>query len=270
MSSLCSRKRRHVDVEDVEPVIKIAAQFAGGDRIVRNLIGGGEHAHIDRSFHFAAQTPQLVVFEHAQQLGLRAHRHFADFVEQDRAAFGQLEAAGAPFESSGEGALFVAEDFAFDQGFRNGCAIDGDERPLAARTQLMDGARHQFFAGAAGPGNQHRRGAGRNQFDQPENLLHLARRPAQLAERAGIAQLAAGALQFGAGAHQRGRILQHGAQALGVDGFGDVVIGSHAHGLHGAVDRALRGHQNHGHGLRSAPPAVRGVRCRPCAASSGR
>jgi hypothetical protein len=43
--------------------------------------------------------------------------------------------------------------------------------------------------------------------------------------------------------------LQHGAQTLGINRLGDVVIGSQPHGLHRAVDRALRRHHNHRHCL---------------------
>ena len=39
------------------------------------------------------------------------------------------------------------------------------------------------------------------------------------------------------------------AQPLGIDGLGDVVVGAQAHRLHRAVDRALRSHQDHRHGL---------------------
>ena len=85
--------------------------------------------------------------------------------------------------------------------FWNGRAIDGDERPFPARTELVDGAGHQFFAGAAGTGDQYRRGAGSDQFDQPEDLLHLARSSPQLSQRSCIAQLAAGTFELGADSH---------------------------------------------------------------------
>ena len=41
----------------------------------------------------AAQPPHLGILQDAQQLGLRLHGHFADFVEQQRAVLGQFEAA---------------------------------------------------------------------------------------------------------------------------------------------------------------------------------
>ena len=113
----------------------------------------------------------------------------------------------------------------------------------------MDGARHQFFAGATGPGDQYRGRAWSYELDEPENLLHLARRSTQLTERAGIPQPAPRTLQFGAGTQQRGCILQHRPQPLRIDGLSNVVVGAQTHRLNRAVDRALRSHQNHRHGL---------------------
>ena len=43
----------------------------------------------------------------------------------------------------------MAEQFAFQKRFRNGAAIDGDERAVLARAALMDGARRHFLARAA-------------------------------------------------------------------------------------------------------------------------
>ena len=88
-------QRRQLNVEDIQTVEQIVAQMALGDRVLRLFIGRSQHAHIDRGFALAAQAAQLAVFEHAQQLRLRADRHLADFVEQQRAAFGQFEAADA-------------------------------------------------------------------------------------------------------------------------------------------------------------------------------
>src|SRR5690348_3972890 len=45
-------------------------------------------------------------------------------------------------------AAFVAEKFAFQEVFRNGRAIDGDEGRLGPAAVLVDGARDQLFARA--------------------------------------------------------------------------------------------------------------------------
>jgi len=106
---------------------------------------------------------------------LRAHRHFADFVEQKRSAFRQLEAAGAPFHRACEGAFFVPKDFALDESFRDSGAVDGYEDALAPGTEFVDGPGYEFLARTARAGNEHRSGAGRDHLDEPEDFLHLAR-----------------------------------------------------------------------------------------------
>src|SRR5271156_2763363 len=240
---------RHVDVEHIQPVIEIAAQLTRGNGIVGNFVGGRQHAHINRRFHFASQAAQLMVFEYAQQLGLRGYRHLADFVEQYSAPFSQFEASGTALQGSGKCTLFMSEDFALDQCFRNRGAVYGHEGTLAARTELVDGASHQLFAGATCPRDQYRGGTGSYQFDQPEDLLHLPRRPAQLPERSRIPQPPPRALQLRAGAKQRTSVLQHGAQPVGIDRLGNVVVGPKAHGLNRAVDGALRIDQDYIHRL---------------------
>ena len=93
-SSMMFAQRRHGDVEDVEPVEKVGAQMPLAPRLAGIAIGGRQHAHVHILLGARAQPPELPLFQHAQQLGLRAGRHFAHLVQQQRAARGQLEAAG--------------------------------------------------------------------------------------------------------------------------------------------------------------------------------
>jgi len=142
-------QRRHVNVKNVEPVIKIVAQLAASYRFLRHLVGGSQNTDIHCGFHLAAQPAQFAVFQHSQQLGLSGHGHLADFIQQQGPAFGQLKAPGAALQSSCESTLFVAEYFAFDQRFWNGGAIDWHKRLVPAWAEFMHSARHQFLAGTA-------------------------------------------------------------------------------------------------------------------------
>ena len=56
-------------------------------------MGGGDDAHIGADRLAAADGGELAFLQHAQQAGLRFRRHVADFVEEQRAAGGLLEAA---------------------------------------------------------------------------------------------------------------------------------------------------------------------------------
>ncbi len=243
-------QRRQLDVEDVQTIEEIVAQMALRDGVFRGFVGCGQHANVDRGFALAAQAAKLAVFQHAQQLGLGGNRHLADFVEQQRAAFGQFEAADAALERAGECALFVTEDFAFDQRFRNRGAIDGDERLRLARAERVNGARDQFFSGAAFSRDQYRCRAGRDHLDEAEDLLHALRWADQRAENADVAQLAAAGFQFALGAAQARGVLQDIAQTRGIDRLLDEVEGAGLHGGNGGVDAALRGQQNNGDLLR--------------------
>ena len=86
------------------------------------------HAHVDFLLGAAAEPAELPLLQHAQQLDLRRRRHLGDLVEEQRAAVGELEAAGAAIGGAGERALLVAEDLALEQRLGNRRAVDGDER----------------------------------------------------------------------------------------------------------------------------------------------
>jgi len=49
----------------------------------------------------------------AQQLGLQADRHFANFVKKHRAALAAFQAAALLNHRAREGSFFMAEQFAF-------------------------------------------------------------------------------------------------------------------------------------------------------------
>ena len=69
---------------------------------------------------------------------------------------------------AGEGALFVAEQFALQQRFRDGGAIDLDERPGGARAPGVDDVGHHFLAHAAFAGDEHAAFGGGNERDIAE------------------------------------------------------------------------------------------------------
>ena len=99
-------------------------------------------------------------------------RHVADFVEENRAFVALLEFADALQGRAGERAAFVAEQFAFQELFGNGGAVDGEKRLRAALAVAVDRAGDEFLAGAAFAGDQ-RGGVARGDLaDEFEHLLH--------------------------------------------------------------------------------------------------
>ena len=65
------------------------------------------YVHLDRVG--SADALELLLLEHAQQLGLQVEAHLAHFVEEQSAEVGSLEGAFDAPDCAGEGAFLVAE-----------------------------------------------------------------------------------------------------------------------------------------------------------------
>ena len=70
----------------------------------------------------------LAGFEEAQEQRLHAQAHLADFVEEQRAAVGELQLARLVAVGAREAALDVAEELRFEQRLGQPGAVDRDER----------------------------------------------------------------------------------------------------------------------------------------------
>ena len=101
-------------------------------------------------------------------------RELADLVEQERAAVGLAEQAGARAHRAGEGAARVAEELRLGELRRERGAVEAHERPVGAPRGAHDRLGHPLLAGAALAGEEHghvaRRHAG-HQHGQPAHRL---------------------------------------------------------------------------------------------------
>ena len=88
-------QRRHGDAHDVEAEAQVGAEPPGVDLVSQAPVGRRDDPHVDPPRKVLADAPHFALLQHAQQLGLRARRQLADFVEEERAAVGLLEQAGA-------------------------------------------------------------------------------------------------------------------------------------------------------------------------------
>src|SRR4029079_19337842 len=110
----------------------------------------------------AADTIELLLLERTQDFRLKPYRQIANFIEEQRAAMRELEAARLAGVRAGERAFLVSEELGFEQRLWNRRAVDRDERPVRAPAERVQRARDQFLACAALAEQQHRRvGRGR-------------------------------------------------------------------------------------------------------------
>ncbi|OPZ05947.1 MAG: hypothetical protein BWZ08_02381 [candidate division BRC1 bacterium ADurb.BinA292] len=147
--ALALAQRRHVDGEDIEPVVEILPEFGGFDHLFEVAVGRGDDADIDRDRAAAADALDFALLEDAEEFDLRGGGEVADLVEEDRAAVGQFEATLAHRDGAGEGPLLVAEEFAFEDRLGEGGAVDLDEGLVGAEAVVVDRVGDQFLAGAA-------------------------------------------------------------------------------------------------------------------------
>jgi hypothetical protein len=137
------KKRNHV-----EAVEKIFAKISAGDFVFEIFVGGCDHADIDGGQFFAADRSEALLFERAENFGLRLQAHVADFVEKERASAGFLEFAFFVGGCAGERSFVVTEEFALDEIFWDGGAVDLDESFILAEALAVDGVRDELFASA--------------------------------------------------------------------------------------------------------------------------
>jgi hypothetical protein len=149
-------QRRNQQGKDVQAIEQVLTKVTPGHGVGHVAIGSGDDADIEDHRLLAADPLDFALLQDAQQLGLQAERHFGDLVEQQTAVLRLLELAGLRVLRAAEGALFVTEKGGLEQAVRNGRAIDGHERALAARRVLVNEARHHLLANAAFAGQQDR------------------------------------------------------------------------------------------------------------------
>ena len=75
----------------------------------------------------STEPAELALLEDAQQLRLRLSGRFADLVEKERPAVGELEHAHVLLVGAGERSPLVPEELALQERLGDGVAVEGDE-----------------------------------------------------------------------------------------------------------------------------------------------
>src|SRR4029077_14962997 len=103
------------------------------------------YPHIDSSRLRTPESFELLLLNHAQELGLKLDRQFASFVEEKRTAIGGLKATYSMCQRSSEGASLMSKECALDQRSGNGRAVDCYKPLVAAGARIMNGSCEDFL-----------------------------------------------------------------------------------------------------------------------------
>ena len=133
-------RARRVVVLAQEEARLLNHNYIGTEHILLGLIHEGEGV--------AAKALEGPFLQYSQQFCLGHERKLAHFVQKQRAAVGKLKAPFACGVCAGEGPALMAEQFAFNEVFWQGGAVERNKGLVGARAARMDGARSQFFARA--------------------------------------------------------------------------------------------------------------------------
>src|SRR5690606_37443938 len=156
-----------------DAIEEVLTEGAFADHLLQVLVSRTDYPYIHRDFSAAAYTFNNSLLQKTQQLRLEVERHIADLVEKQGAFVGCLDFADGGFVGSGKSTFFVTEEFAFNEIFWHGGAIDGHKTLVATRTYLVNCARHDFFTGAAFTQEGTGDGCGCNFFQLAADLQHL-------------------------------------------------------------------------------------------------
>src|SRR5437762_11807710 len=97
-------KRRKPDRKHVQPIIQIHAEPPFRYHLLKILICRGNYPYIDSGRLRTPESFELLLLDHAQELGLKLDRQFADFIEEKRTAIGGLKATYSMCQRSSDGA----------------------------------------------------------------------------------------------------------------------------------------------------------------------
>ena len=97
-----------------------------------------DHPRIDSDGFEAANPLERLFLDYAKHLRLYGHVQLADLIEENSSLIRELELSGLASEGACVGPLFMAKQLVLDQRVWNGSTIDGNERLVAPRAELVD------------------------------------------------------------------------------------------------------------------------------------
>src|SRR5262249_56169151 len=112
----------------------------------KRSIGGGDERKGERDLMGMSKVPDSPLLKYAHELDLQFRRHFHDLIKKNRAAVGCAEQTLGVRYRARKGALFITEQFAFNEILRQSPAVDSDKRRILLERVVMDASRYQFLS----------------------------------------------------------------------------------------------------------------------------
>src|SRR5262249_45932867 len=150
-------QRRQLDRKHVQPIIKVAPEFPCSHHFREVSMRCGNEPDIGLDCAIRAESFELSLLQCTEQFGLQLHRDIADFIEEERSAISQFQAADLLRNCARECTALVTEKFALQQAGGNRRAIELHEGLMLSVASVVDGTGNQFLACASLAKNQNGR-----------------------------------------------------------------------------------------------------------------
>lgn len=104
-------ERGDTELIHIEPVVEVEPEAPGLDMSRKVFVRCGDDSDVHLVAVRISERVDGVIFEDPQQFGLCRRAHLADFIKEQRAAFGELEPSWFRVFGVGESALMIAKEF---------------------------------------------------------------------------------------------------------------------------------------------------------------
>src|SRR5258707_6796670 len=165
-------KRRQMNPDNIQSIEEVLAKVLLGDLMLQSLVRRGNNSDVRFDRGVSADPRKFSLLEDSQYFALDCQWHISNFIQEKRTPVTLFESADSLGRSSSERTLFMTEQLAFQQIFRNRRAINRYKGLVAAIAVVVNRSRNQFLAGSALSGNHHGRVTVGNTPDHFEHLLH--------------------------------------------------------------------------------------------------
>jgi hypothetical protein len=163
---------REVDFKCVDAEEEVFAEVAFLNHLLEFTVGGADDSDIDMEGFVVADASDFAGFEEPEELNLHAFIEFSEFIEEQCASIGDFEESSSVCICAGECAAAVSEEFAFDEVFRDGAAVDGDEGFISSFALFVDSSGDHFLAGTGFSEDKDSGVSGCDAVDESSNAEH--------------------------------------------------------------------------------------------------
>lgn len=145
-----------IDGHGIDAEEEVETESAVFDLAAEVSVGGRDQAGVDAAGFVAADADEGAVLQDLEELGLNAEVEAAHLVEEKGAHMGLLDTAQFGGHGTGKCTLFVAKEFGFEQGVRDGGTTYLDEGAARSIRESMQQADGYLLASAAFSLNKNR------------------------------------------------------------------------------------------------------------------